>query len=113
MISTVTIVGLMVSGLCGLASLALILWFLWRVYDRGGPVHLTSVADALHQVLGDGEPGNQTTTSSSPQARALCEDPIVSTPCHHHQVPFSSPPEIATLPSMTLFSGSAIGSRSR
>ena len=48
--STLALAGLIVIAASGLISLALILRFLWRVYDRGGPTHVRSVADALRQV---------------------------------------------------------------
>src|SRR4029079_4269144 len=48
--STVAVVGLIVGAASGLASLALLLWFLWRVYDRGGRTDLVAAAKALRQV---------------------------------------------------------------
>ena len=48
--SLLALAGLTVVAASGLISLALILRFLWRVYDRGGPTHVRSAADALRRV---------------------------------------------------------------
>src|SRR3954469_25323555 len=48
--ATLVLARLIVIAVSGLTSLALILRFLWRVYDRGGPPHVRSAADALRQV---------------------------------------------------------------
>jgi hypothetical protein len=48
MTTTTIAVGLIVVGI--LISLAMILYFLWSVYDRGGPKHVLDVARALRQV---------------------------------------------------------------
>jgi hypothetical protein len=48
MTTTTIAVGLIVAGI--LISLAMILYFLWSVYDRGGPKHVLDVARALRQV---------------------------------------------------------------
>ena len=50
MISTLAVIGVITGGVCGLASLALLLRFLWRVYDRGGRTDLVAAAKALRQV---------------------------------------------------------------
>ncbi len=48
--STVTaiVVIAVVAGV--IITLAMILKFLWRIYERGGPSHVSSVAKALHEV---------------------------------------------------------------
>jgi hypothetical protein len=49
-------------------SLAMILYFLWRVYDRGGPKHVQDVARALHEVYDANWPAKllcYTTTKAS------------------------------------------------
>jgi hypothetical protein len=48
MTTTTIAVGLIVAGI--LISLAMILSFLWSVYDRGGPKHVLDAAQALRQV---------------------------------------------------------------
>jgi hypothetical protein len=50
MSSTLALAGLTIIAASGLISLALILRFLWRVYDRGGPTHVRSAAAALREV---------------------------------------------------------------
>jgi hypothetical protein len=50
MISTLAVIGVTVGAVSGLASLALLLLFLWRVYDRGGRTDLVAAAKALRQV---------------------------------------------------------------
>lgn len=50
MISTLAVIGVIVGAISGLASLALLLLFLWRVYDRGGQTDLVAAAKALRQV---------------------------------------------------------------
>jgi hypothetical protein len=50
MISTIVIVGIVVGGLSGVIGLALILRFLWLVYDRGGSPHLMAAAAALRSI---------------------------------------------------------------
>jgi hypothetical protein len=48
--NTTIVVAITVAALAGLLSLALILWFLWRVYERGGRSDLAAAAKALRQV---------------------------------------------------------------
>jgi hypothetical protein len=48
--NTTIVVAITVAALAGLLSLALILWFLWRVYERGGRCDLAAAAKALRQV---------------------------------------------------------------
>ena len=48
MTTTTIAVALIVAGI--LISLAMILCFLWCVYDRGGPKHVLDVARALREV---------------------------------------------------------------
>lgn len=48
MTSTTVALALIVAGI--LIALAMIIWFLKHVYDRGGPKHVLDVARALHQV---------------------------------------------------------------
>jgi hypothetical protein len=48
--STLALASLIVVTMSGLISLMLILRFLWRVYERGGPTHVKSAAAALQQV---------------------------------------------------------------
>ena len=48
MTSTTVALTLIVAGI--LIALAMIIWFLKHVYDRGGPTHVLDVARALRQV---------------------------------------------------------------
>jgi hypothetical protein len=48
MTSTTFALALIIAGI--LISLAMILYFLWCVYDRGGPKHVLDAARALRQV---------------------------------------------------------------
>jgi uncharacterized membrane protein len=48
--NTTIVVAITVAALAGLVSLALILWFLWRVYERGGRSDLVAAAKALRLV---------------------------------------------------------------
>jgi hypothetical protein len=48
MTSTTVAVALIVAGI--LISLAMILYFLWSVYEGGGPKHVLDVAKALREV---------------------------------------------------------------
>jgi hypothetical protein len=48
MTSTTVVLALIVTGI--LIALAMIIWFLKHVYDRGGPKHVLDVARALRQV---------------------------------------------------------------
>ena len=50
MISTLAVIGMIVSAVSGLASLALLLLFLRHVYDRGGLTDLMAAAKAVRQV---------------------------------------------------------------
>jgi hypothetical protein len=45
---TTVALGVLVVGV--VTSLAMILWFFWCVYDRGGPKHVQDVAKALREV---------------------------------------------------------------
>jgi len=48
MTATTIAISIVVSGV--IASLAMILYFLWLVYERGGPKHVRDVAKALRLV---------------------------------------------------------------
>ena len=50
MISTLAFFAVIVTAITGVISLALILSFLWRVYERGGHIDLSFAARALRQV---------------------------------------------------------------
>ena len=66
--------GMAVTGICGVLGLALILWFLWGVYRRGGPDDLTKAAWAIRIVIrknppasGSGDETNLPTVVPSPR----------------------------------------------
>jgi hypothetical protein len=48
--NTTIVVAITVAALAGLVSLALTLWFLWRVYEQGGRRDLAAAAKALRRV---------------------------------------------------------------
>ena len=50
MISTLAAIGLIVGSITGLLSLALVLRFLWLVYERGGARDLAAAARALRLI---------------------------------------------------------------
>lgn len=54
MFPTLAAVSLIVTGVAGVITLALILRFLWRVYERGGATDLTTAAEAVRSIRPSG-----------------------------------------------------------
>jgi len=82
--NTTIVVAITVAALAGLASLALILRFLWRVYDQGGRSDLEVAAKALRLVhdpswvasLAKFIPGAGKLETSSDPVSYLCWGPM-------------------------------------